>query len=527
MRNDSQATRVLWTKLVMLLAFTASLVAAVPDASAAPKTTLTVGAANPDIGRLDPHVPLSGLDRNIDSQIFNGLVRFKPGLATFEEPEPDLAESWSSNEARTEWTFKLRRGVQCQRNYEEFTAEDAVYSLKRSADPKRSGFSNDYSSIADVQAVDQYTVKIALKAPVASLLGLVSNYSGGFMVCKKAAEEAGAEFGRKPIGTGPFMFEEYKPQQYVKLVANKDYFRGAPKLESIIFRFIPSDASRDLAFEAGEIDMLFGKQDETWLSRMKKAAGVTAVAMEPAELNWLSFNITAKPLDDIRVRRAMMLAIDRDAITKFRGANANRVAISVIPSNSLGAVDLHLPKQNIAEAKRLLADAGYPDGLTIKMINANYPTMATMLELVQADLRKIGVKLDVQTVDVSTWHAQIRKDLSPLVIYQAARFPVADSFLTQFYHSKSTVGTPTAVTNFSHCNVADSQIDEARRESDPTKQKELWSEAQRKIADEVCADPIYESSILWAYRDSLDLGYELKGAMNLGPRILETTQFRK
>ncbi|UVO35764.1 polyamine ABC transporter substrate-binding protein [Bradyrhizobium arachidis] len=512
-----------WIKLLTLAVTSTAMLIGSFAPVLAQKTALSIGSAATDIGPMDPHVAASNTDRNVVAAMFNGLVRFKPGLATFEGYEPDLAQSWTSNESKTEWAFTLRQGVQCHRNYGEFTAEDAAYSLLRSADPKRSGVASDYAPIAKAEAIDRYTLKVTLKAPIPSLLGLVSNYAGGFMVCKKAAEEEGGDFRRKPIGTGPFMFEEYKPQQYVKLVANKSYFRGVPKLDSLAYRFIPSDASRDLAFETGEIDMLFGKQDEAWLTRMKRTVGTVAVAMEPAELSWLNFNVTVKPLDDIRVRRAMLLAIDRDALTKFRGPNANKVAVSVIPSSTLGAIDLHLPAPNLAEAKKLLAEAGYPDGLTVKIIATDAP----IFELVQANLRKIGVKLDVQTVDLPTYHVQIRKDLSPLVMYQAARFPVADVFLTQFYHSRSTVGTPTAVTNFSHCSAADKEIDEARTEPDQSRQKQLWAEAQRKILDAVCSAPIYESFVLLAYRDSLDLGYELKGSMNLGPPMLETTHFTK
>ncbi len=514
-------------KLITSLAMSglACLIAA--PAALAQKTTLTIGVATPDVGRLDPHVATSNADRNIVAGIFNGLTRFKPGLATFEGFEPDLAESWTSNEGKTEWVFKLRKGVQCHRDYGELTADDVVYSLQRAADPKRSGFSADLAPIAKAEAVDSHTVKVTLKNPIPSLLGLVSNYTGGFVVCKKAAEEAGADFARRPIGTGPFMFEEYKPQQFVRLVANKKYWRGQPKLEAVVYRYIPSDASRDLAFETGEIDMLFGKQDEPWLARMRRIPGTVAVAIEPAELNWLNFNITSKPLDDVRVRRAIMLAIDRDGITKFRGSNANRVAISVIPSGDYGVVDLKLPPLDVAKAKALLAEAGYPDGFTIKMIGSTNPTMATNLQMYQAGLAKVGIKLDVTPVDNPTYHVQIRKDLSPLVPYQAARFPIADAFLTQFYLSSSTVGTPTAVTNFSHCNVADKEIVDARSELDAAKQKELWAQAQRKILDAVCGAPVYESFVLWAYKDTLVLGYDLKGSMNLGPPILETTHFKK
>ena len=111
--------------------------------------------------------------------------------------------------------------------------------------------------------------------------------------------------------------------------------------------------------------------------------------------------------------------------------------------------------------------------------------------------------------------------------YQAARFPVADVYLTQFFDSKSIVGTPTAVTNFSHCNVADDEIRAARVETDPAKQKALWKTAQEKIIKAVCAVPIYEQLQLWAWKDTLDLGYELQGSLNLSPPITEKTRFTK
>ena len=109
----------------------------------------------------------------------------------------------------------------------------------------------------------------------------------------------------------------------------------------------------------------------------------------------------------------------------------------------------------------------------------------------------------------------------------AARFPVADVYRSQFFHSRAIVKTPTAVTNFSHCKVADAEIDAARSETDKAKQVELWKAAQKKIIEEVCAVPVNEMMQLWAYKDSLDLGYELKASLNLGPPVLETTRFTK
>ena len=155
--------------------------------------------------------------------------------------------------------------------------------------------------------------------------------------------------------------------------------------------------------------------------------------------------------------------------------------------------------------------------------------MQNVIEAVQAQLKKVGINLDVELVEHATYHAQIRKDLSQLVHYNAGRFPIADIYLTQFYDSASIVGTPTAVTNFSHCNVADTEIRAARSEPDANKQKELWKVAQTKIIKAVCGIPIYEQLQLWAWHSDLVLGYEsnFKGSLNLSPPITEKTHFTK
>jgi len=256
------------------------------------------------------------------------------------------------------------------------------------------------------------------------------------MVCKKAADEMGHGFSKKPIGAGPFMFAEYQPQQYVRLVANKRYFPGAPMLDEIMYRYIPSDSSRDLAFQSSELDMIYRKQDQSWVDRTKLLPGVKVVAMEPGELSALLLNITQKPLDDIRVREVIAYAVDRKAIVAFKGAGTSREAVSVVPSGYLGT-DENAPlfPYDPAKAKALLKEAGYQDGVTLKTIHTTLTGMETFIEAIQAQLKKVGVNLDVQLVEHATYHAQIRKDLSPLAHYQAARFPVADVYLTQFYDS--------------------------------------------------------------------------------------------
>ncbi len=499
----------------------------VPAAMAAPKTDLIVGMAAQDVGKLDPHLAVSTIDRTVVAWLFNGLVRFKPGSMSPADIEPDLADSWEASADKKVWTFKLRHGVRFHGAYGELTAEDVVYSLGKAADPKRSASSGDFASFEKVEAVDPYTVRITLKQTVPSLLGIITNYGGGFIVSKKAVETLGDKFAAQPIGTGPFAFAANTPNQALELVAHKAYFRGVPKIEKISYRFLPSNASRDLAFQNGELDLEFGNQDQTWVDRMKKLPGAVVDVFEPGEEAILHLNQAQKPLDDVRVRQAIAYAINRPEILKFQGADVSRLPGSVIPIGNLGyTADNGLPQYDLAKAKALLAEAGFKDGLTLKVVHTQLPNMLAQMQVVQAELKRAGINLDLQVVEHATFHQMIRQDLSAIVFYSAARFPVADVYLSQFYHSRSTVKTPTAVTNFSHCTAADAEIDAARTEPDAAKQIGLWEAAQRKIVAQVCAVPLIETLQAWVHKDSLEYGYALKGSLSLGPLITEATHFK-
>lgn len=494
----------------------------------AQETELHVGLGSADVGVLDPHLATSTSDKALLQQMFNGLVRFQPGKASPAYIEPDLAERWEASADGTTWTFYLRRGVQCHQGYGEFTARDVVYSLQRAADPAHSAFASDYRAIETVVAVDDYTVAITLEHPVPSLLGLVANYHGGNILCQQAMEALGAEFSQRPVGTGPFMFEAYDPEQSLSLRAHDAYFRGTPQLTRIVYHYIPDEAQRDLAFTSGELDLIYGRQDQGWVERMSQHEGIQVMIMEPAELSMLHLNVNSPPLDDIRVRQAIGHGINRQAMVQFKGMAVTREARSIVPIGYLGhTAEVPLLPYDPDRAKALLTEAGYPDGLSIGTIHTSLPGMLSTLEAVQAMLRKVGIKLEIEVVDHETFHQRIRQDHSQLVHYSAARFPVADVYLSQFFHSASIVGTPSAITNFSHCGMADAEIDAARVEPDLDKQQALWAAAQRKLLEAVCAVPLYESLQVWARRSHLVLGYELDGALSLGPPVTELSHFVK
>jgi peptide/nickel transport system substrate-binding protein len=513
--------------MLIRAALLASAVAVAAPAQAQPKTALNLGMAAQDIGQLDPHFAVSTIDRVPAALMFNGLVRFAPGSTDPASLEADLAERWEATEDGKTWTFHIRHGVQFHGGFGELTADDVVFSLKKAGDAKSSAFASEMRPFQTIEAIDPYTVRVVLKENVPSVLGILTNYAQGFIVSKKAVEQRGEGFKRNPIGTGPFAFVSVTPNQSLELAANEGYFRGAPKIKTISYRFIPSDASRDLAFQNGELDLNYGRADQAWVNRTKAQPHTLVDVFAPAELHELHLNTTAPPLNDIRVRQAIAYAINRGELVRWRGGDVSREGQGVIPRGYLGfTADTGLLANSTEKAKALLKEAGYPDGVTIKMIQTQLPEMLSAAQVFQAQLKRVGINLDMQVVEHATYHQQIRQDLSPIVYYAAARFPVADVYLTQFFHSRSIVKTPTAVTNFSHCDVADQEIDGARSEIDKAKQLALWATAQKKIVAQVCAVPMFEMLQVYARHDSLDYGYKLEGSMSLGPLITEATHFK-
>src|SRR5689334_19110569 len=285
--------------MLIRAALLASAVAFTAPAFAQSKTTLNVGIAAQDIGQLDPHFAVSTIDPIPAAWMFNGLARFPPGSIDPAKREPDLAEGRESSPDGLTWTFHLRHGVQFHGGFGELTADDVVFSLKKAGDSKTSAFASELRPFQSIEAIDPYTVRIVLKDHVPSLLGIVTNYAQGFIVSKKAVEQKGDAFKRDPIGTGPFAFASVTPNQSLELTANEQYFRGAPKIKKISYRFIPSNASRDLAFQNGELDVNYGSADQAWVNRAKALPHTIVDVFEPAEEAELHLNTTVKPLDDI------------------------------------------------------------------------------------------------------------------------------------------------------------------------------------------------------------------------------------
>jgi len=326
-----------------------------------------------DAQTLDPHRAATTVDRNTVDPIFNGLVRYAPGNQV--KAEPDLAKSWKVSKDNKVWTFELRKGVffhpmPGQSEGYEMTAEDVVYSFTRAADAKTSSYAGEYGGMV-FEAVDPYTVKITLQKPISETLFLakVANYAGGFIVPKKVIEEKGNDwFKLNPVGTGPFMFSSYEPRQKVTLIPNNKFFRGKPVLQQVVIRYMASVSSREMGLQSGELQIIEGLKEDKWLEKVATFPNVKVQSFGPCEVQTLFFNMANDAFKDIRVRKAFSYAVNRDEVAAFMGKGlAVPIYSPTLAPPAPGALTREdatkakvLYEKNIAEAKKLLAEAGSP-----------------------------------------------------------------------------------------------------------------------------------------------------------------------
>ena len=502
------------------------------------RPTLRFGVNAADLQTLDPHSASGTQDRTVVDMVFNGLVRFQPGNSA--ELEPDLATAIPEPamvDGKQVWTFELRDDVMCQPGPETeaypLTADDVVYSLQKSADTERSAYAGEYAGMT-VEKVDERTVAITLDNPLSSTLFLpkVANYSGGFIVCAKAIEAMGDDvFATNPVGTGPFMFESYTPQNSVVLAANDAYFRGAPKLAGVEVRYMPDPSSRELGLQSGDLDAAAGLQEAQWVDRINAEGTLTADVFGVGEVAFLNIDVTREPFDDPLVRQAIAYAISRDEHLALYGEPVAENVYSVVPAQLMpgGLTQEEAAAENVTydydpeRARELLAEAGYPDGFTIDLITSEMAAYRANYEVLQAELADVGITVNLNVVDHATMHEQIRENVNPIVIYVAYR-PNADVYLTNFFQSSSiVVDGSSPITNFSHYAAIDDLIAQARAETDPAAQEALWKEANLRILQDVAAFPLHFQNQVYARTDAVDYGHELISSLALYPQITELT----
>ena len=452
-------------------------------------------------------------DSVVMESVFNGLVRFKPGSTKISDIEPDLAEEWEVSADGTVWTFKLRQGVKWHRGYGEFTSADVKWHYERLMDPNTPAYAKTYlSSIDRIETPDPYTVEFHLKEPDATFLYVLigSGTGPGKITKKEAVEELGADHRFNPVGTGPFMFKEHKLGEKVVLEKNPEYFRGQPKLDYIEIYNMKEQTTIDIAMDKGEIHMAPGIGDTVWAESRKRNPDIIIDNSNHYIFWFAQMNTSRKPYDDIRVRQAIAHAINAEEfVNSIMGTEIAKLPTSVVPSYVFGHADIGIYEYDPEKSKRLLAEAGYPNGITLpENVSSTTPTSLNKMTWLQEQLRKAGIEMPMNVVDPATATDTYRKNLGGIVLSAATVRAHAEFMLTPYFHSNSIAGKPTSSNNFTHFDKIDDLIKQGRQEFDEAKAKEIYREAQQKIKDEYVVIPLVETKIPLERRKEVDLGYE-------------------
>jgi peptide/nickel transport system substrate-binding protein len=484
-----------------LIVLLASLAPA--PAEAQRRKILNVAAKEPD--SLDPHSSTLGQSQAITRFMFRGLTRFaiKDGKVTTSEVEPDLAESWTLSPEGTIWTFKLRKGVQFHKGYGEMTAEDVKYSFERQIN-KAPGtrYGVNLEVIKSIEVVNPHTVQIALKSFDAIFLLRMVGYQQGYILSKKAMEKLGDGFKWNPVGTGPFYFDRHAPREKIVLKAFDKFGGGKPQVDEVHWFDVPEDSTKLIGLEKGTFDLLYPEATTCDFDDQVRKMGAVMDRRGPGGQERFYINMTVKPFDDIRVRKAFMHAIDRNAIKEtLYCRDLARVASSVVPPGYFGHIPMKFPEYNPELAKKLLAEAGYPNGFTIKpyFISKSffYPKVLT---LAQEQLKKVGINLELQVVEHAAYHDNIRKNLNPFVLYGGTRITDADPWLSLFFEGSEIPDPATGNkgTNFAHYKGIDDLLAAGRVERDTKKRAAIYHEAQKRLERDLVCLPLQDVPGQWA-----------------------------
>jgi ABC-type transport system substrate-binding protein len=364
-----------------------------------------------DVSTLDPAIGYDWQNWSMIKSLFDGLMDYEPGTSTLRK---DLAEDYTISDDGKTFTFKLRKGVKFH-NGREMTAEDVKYSLDRVTNPATQspgagffGSIKGFDKMADgsakslegVTVVDPYTIKFELTRPDATFLHVMAiNFS--FVVPKEEVEKWGADFGKHPVGTGAFKLGEWTLGQKLVFERNKDYWNaGLPKLDQITFEVGQEPVVALLRLQKGEVDVAGDGIPPAKFLEVKNDPTYAKLIVEGGQLHtgYVTMKTTIKPFDNVKVRQAVNMAINKDRIIRIINGRAVPANQPLPPTMPGFAKDYEGYKYDVEGAKRLLAEAGLADGFETELYVYNTDPQPRIAQAIQQDLAAIGIKAEIKSL---------------------------------------------------------------------------------------------------------------------------------
>lgn len=415
--------------------------------------------------------------------------------------EPLLATGYTVSEDGLTYTIKLREGVQFS-DGTPMTAKDVKFSIDQDTKSAETGWGYVNAAIKEVSVIDDSTVNVGLKYPWAPIIADLSMFSNA-IIPENYGGKTADQFYEAPVGTGPFMWGEWKKGQSLTLVKNPNYWvRGKPYLDSVTWNVVPDANTRKLQLQGGQID-IDTMPDWSSFAALESSPGVKVYAFPSTQHDFVEINQHRAPFDDVHIRRAIAFAVDRealvDAVLFGNGTSANSL---LSPGTPFYDKDAAGPQFDLEKAKAELAKSSKPNGFsTTLLIRSGDANRASVAQIMKAELEEIGIIVEIKQLEATAaLQADIDSDFDMILSGWTMDIPDPDQW-TSF--AVDPAGGANSTSTFYNNPKAIAINKLAQQEADLTKRAALYKELQQVTGDDAFLTYLYYSPFAYASTDKV------------------------